>query len=352
VLNSLRTAGLCVEKERSLDGTTQADALRLYRQGRHYAALRLPDELRKAAALFEKSHRLDPSFVNSFLALGETHMLLGMYRGAPMAESATQARLAALTALSIDPGAVCARATLGAAAALSSWDIRTATDEFQQVIRREPACPVAGLWYACTCLAPQGRFSEAIDYLQKGLTVDPAAVGPNSAVGFMHYFAGDLKSATDCARHTIDLRRRHFLGYWLLGLIQQKQGRMAESVASLRNAALFSSDAPPVFSSLTAAVAATGHCAEARAMRESLLRKRRQSYVSPLDLAQVALALGNREEALDLLAQAIEERSAWTLLLPFDGRWGPLRDDAEFCKLLAIMRARVTFPEQARSGSL
>jgi TolB-like protein len=74
--------------------------------------------------------------------------------------------------------------------------------------------------------------------------------------------------------------------------------------------------------------------AEARAILTDLQRRAREQYVSPYCLALMHVALGELDEACDLLAQASAERAAWMIFLPIDPFWTRLRGNERFEILL------------------
>jgi hypothetical protein len=61
-------------------------------------------------------------------------------------------------------------------------------------------------------------------------------------------------------------------------------------------------------------------------------------YVPAYDIALVCAGLGWKDQALDYLARAHQERSGWMTYLKVDPRLDPLRGDARFVELLRRVR--------------
>jgi len=59
----------------------------------------------------------------------------------------------------------------------------------------------------------------------------------------------------------------------------------------------------------------------------------------------VHLGLGDRNQALQELQRAYDERAAWMVWLLKDPRWDPMRGDARFEAIVD----RVGFPREARA---
>ena len=73
-------------------------------------------------------------------------------------------------------------------------------------------------------------------------------------------------------------------------------------------------------------------------MYEELSARRTEGYVPAYDFALVCSGLGWKEQALEYLAKAYEERSGWMTYLKVDPRLDALRSDARFHELLRRVR--------------
>lgn len=89
-----------------------------------------------------------------------------------------------------------------------------------------------------------------------------------------------------------------------------------------------------------------GRVAEARAVYQQLLSRRDEGcYVSPVALGTIHLGLGETEEGLDQLEQAVEERPGPgdILLTGIDPRFQPLHSEVRFSQVLN--RVGLTLPQ-------
>jgi len=62
------------------------------------------------------------------------------------------------------------------------------------------------------------------------------------------------------------------------------------------------------------------------------------AYVPAYDIALVCAGLGWKDQALDYLSRAHQERSGWMTYINVDPRLDPLREDPRFIDLLLRMR--------------
>jgi len=76
---------------------------------------------------------------------------------------------------------------------------------------------------------------------------------------------------------------------------------------------------------------ALGVAGEVRALERS-------RYVSPSDLAKLAIGLGEVESAFAALDRAREERRGWLVYLKVDPLFDPIRGDPRFDELMRVMR--------------
>ena len=88
--------------------------------------------------------------------------------------------------------------------------------------------------------------------------------------------------------------------------------------------------------------ATVGRTAEARAILNELSARSKVAYVPAcdiaLDIALVRVGLGRKDQALENLSQAYQERSGWMTYLDVDPRLDPLRSDPRFIDLLHRVR--------------
>ena len=76
----------------------------------------------------------------------------------------------------------------------------------------------------------------------------------------------------------------------------------------------------------------------ARQVVAELEEKRKTEYVSPVELAQVHIALGNTEKALDWIERAVDERRGWAAYLRVHPILDPVRDEPRFAQLVERMK--------------
>ncbi len=61
----------------------------------------------------------------------------------------------------------------------------------------------------------------------------------------------------------------------------------------------------------------------------------KEKYASPYDLAILYTALGDKDQAIEQLNKAFEERAGWIISLKYEPMFDPLRSDPRFTQLVA-----------------
>ncbi len=100
---------------------------------------------------------------------------------------------------------------------------------------------------------------------------------------------------------------------------------------------------PLILAALGHAYAMAGQRAEGEKVLSELLRMRQHSYVSAFDLAVLYTGLGEKQQALDWLEKAYEERSSFLIYMTWEPRLDPLRHEPRFQEIVR----RVGFPPGA-----
>jgi len=76
-----------------------------------------------------------------------------------------------------------------------------------------------------------------------------------------------------------------------------------------------------------------GNRNEALRVLAELEDRAKTRFVPAYTLAQIQLALGDREKTLDLLEKAVEEHDALLVFLKIDREWDELRNERRFMEL-------------------
>jgi len=297
------------------------EAYESYLRARYYWNKRTDDANRKSQELFRQAIDADPGFAPAWAGLADAHNLVGQ---------APQAKAAAQKALELDPDLAQAHAALGNVALFYDHDLVSAERSFQRAILLDPSYATAHQWYAFG-LAASRRFDEAVARIRKARDLDPLSLSIATDVGNVLFLAGRNAEAESEVRKALDMDPHFAQAHIMLGIIRFQEGDLASAE---REAAAGG------WSGARAVVEArAGHSEQALALLDSLPDRPERFRMWR---AEVRLALGEPEAALDELEQAAAEHSGDVILLAADPRFASLRGNPRFGELLRRLRLPAT----------
>ncbi|MBA2704950.1 MAG: tetratricopeptide repeat protein [Blastocatellia bacterium] len=118
-----------------------------------------------------------------------------------------------------------------------------------------------------------------------------------------------------------------------LGQSYEFQGRYDEAIAAYQKAIELSERTSNILGLLGHAYAVSGRRGEALKILNELKEMSAHGYVSPYDLATLYTGLGDKDNAINHLSRAYEERAGWIITLKVEPMFDPLRSDPRFADL-------------------
>ena len=115
-----------------------------------------------------------------------------------------------------------------------------------------------------------------------------------------------------------------------MGCIYAEQQEYDKAISELKRAIELSPGTPEYIAELGYVYGNSGHDHQAREVLEQLANSRARGEASAYSLAVVYSGLGNREDTLRLLQQAVSERAAGIVKLKVSPFFKKFRDDPEF----------------------
>lgn len=329
---------LTPEDERRLaaSGSVVPEAYEAYLRGRFWWNRRTDEGFRNAIASFEEAMELDSAYAPAYAGLADAHGLMAYYGTVPPREGYSEAIGAARQAIELDDRLAAAHTSLGGALLFYEWDWEGAEREFRRAIELNPGYATAHHWY-WALLSVVGRMDEAWEHIARARELDPFSLIINRDLGKHHYFSRDYDRAVEALRETLAIDSNFFLAHWYLGKVHERAGRFTEAIESYERSVALSGRSPIQLGALGHALARAGNETRAREIVVELERLRATRYVDPFAIAEVYLALGDRDAAFRWFDRAHEERSVYLIYLVRDPRYDEIRSDSRFIDLVARM---------------
>jgi Tfp pilus assembly protein PilF len=242
-----------------------------------------------------------------------------------------KARDAAQKALQLDDRLGEAHTSLAVITYQYDWNWLGAEKEFRQAVELSPSDAEAHHQYGWF-LAFTGRKAESIREFTQAQQLDP--LGPFITVDLNVPYAWDKEYdiALDYVQRGIELDPNFYGGPYVSGWIEMERGRYPEAIEKLRRARQLE-EASWVVASLGCAYAASGNRVEAQKILDELTERSKHGYVSPYYFAQIYAGLGDKEKAIAFLEQAAEDRSIWMVWLKVERMFDNIRTDPRFVAL-------------------
>ena len=141
------------------------------------------------------------------------------------------------------------------------------------------------------------------------------------------------QAVRECGK-ALDLDPRFVRGHLCLGEAYEQKGDGDRAAQEFLEAKVLGGDAMEVIAALKQATASAGYIGYFRTRLVQLTEKAKTGYVSPYDVADIYVRLGNQEEAMRWLNKALEEHSPYLVNLQIEPRLDRLRSDRRFQELV------------------
>jgi len=287
-------------------------------------------ELEPARVMFERAREIAPAWAPPHVGLANYYTSLPFFSDVPPVNVFPKARDALVRALELDDALAEAHAAIAYVRAYYEWDWRAAEQEFRRALELRPNYADAYFSYS-RFLAARGRLDEALAQIGRATELDPLSVPLQANTALLNYFAGRYEAALSKLHETLAIDSANTLVKWGIALVAEQQGRPGEAIAILDPISRTNLNRK---SSLGHAYAIAGRVAEARSVLDSLHARAAGSYVPAYYFALVHAGLGERDQALQYLERAYQERSTVLAYLRIDPRLRALRDHPRFSALV------------------
>jgi len=322
-------------------GTNQAMAARLhaedkesrdfYLQGRYHWKLATPESIRNSVACFTQAVDSDMSYAAAWAALAQALIVSSMFGFLSPQATRTRAKDAAEKAVELNPLLPEAHVALGSALSLLDWDWVAGEQELQKAVQLDPHDPTGHLAYGLQ-LACRRRWDVALAAVEKALELDPAALFANFIVGWLYGVSGRHDEAIAQHKLVLQFAPDNGLPQFGLGLAYLGKGMFQDSIAHFTNANQLKCRWL-IRGHLGYSYAMNGQRAEALQEMSTLDAQRGSHYVSPASFAAISVGLGEKDQALHYIEQALEDRDTFLAVNLLNPAFDSLGNESRFLEV-------------------
>ena len=316
--------------------TENVEAYQLYLQGLFYWNKWTQADFKRAAEFFTQAAQKDPRYALSYAGLADAYSMLGDAGYLPPSEAWPKAKAAAMQALDIDDTLPEAHASLGLVKEHFEWDWNGAEREFRRAIELNPNSATAHHWYG-DFLANMGRSEEGLRETKKAQELDPLSLIINTTLAKQLYLAGKNDQAVEQLRKVLDIDAKFAPARPLLEEVYAGMGKQKEAVAE-REKILSLSGSPELAASIEEDFSKGGYKGVLQSWLDGLTEISKYGYISPYNIAQAYMRMGEKEKTFSWLEKAYEEHDSGLVSLAVEPMFDPIRSDPRFKDLLRRMK--------------
>ncbi len=312
--------------------TADAEAYQLYLKGRFYWNKRTADDFKKSIGFFEQAIAKDPNYAMAYSGLADAYTLLTVYSAESPRELMPKAKAAALKALELDDKLAEAHASFGQIMVYYDYDLATAENQYRRAIELNPNYASAHQWLA-EHLAAVKRQDEAIAEIKRALDVDPVSVIMNRLYADILADGRRYDEAIEQYKRTLELDPNFPTTHSFLGRAYEAKGMYDEAVARYAEAAKLAGLPPEVIAKANQVYAKSGWKAYLQESLDQIQRQPGNRKFPPFVIATYYARLGKKDEAMEALQRAYDERDFRMTLLSVAWEFDGIRSDPRFVEL-------------------
>jgi tetratricopeptide (TPR) repeat protein len=212
-----------------------------------------------------------------------------------------------------------------------TWDWAGAEQEFTRAIELNPSLARAHSAFSAY-LSIMSRHDQAIAEMKRARELDPLSLRYNANIGYAYYWARQYDQAIEQLTRTLELDQNFAPAHGLLGYAFAGKGDYTHAIAEYRESIKLRGENTSDQCYLGVALAKAGQRAEAEAILKQL--ETTKEYVSPTELAQLYVGLGDKEKALEALERAYMAHDLQLQYLGVEPLYDSLRTDPRFQELI------------------
>jgi len=334
IAEELKTVLSPEEKEQIENSRTKnPEAYNLYLKGRFFWNKRTEEGFKKSVEYFEKSVAEDPDYALAYAGLADAYFLITWYGWYSQMEGFARAKKFTLRALEIDKNLAEAHATLGSLISWSEWKWEEARKELLLAIKLNPDYLMAHSYYS-ELLDIFRQNDEARKQINLALELDPFFPMVNSLSGLFYYNEGKYEESLDEYRKVHELDPDNIRAYWKCFNIYLLQGENLKAVEALQKIMLMDTSTVRNVTVVKDVYNKSGVSGLLNWLIESELKNPK---ISPVSLASWYAIINRKEEALEWLEKAMEERSPSIPRINNDPVFDNLRSEPGFKAIIKKM---------------
>src|SRR3984893_10719745 len=276
---------------------------------------------------------IDPAYAPAHAVMADCYTALSVFGALRAKEAFPRAKAAATKAVEMAPTLSDAHLAVGLVNLYFDWDWDAAERHMRLAVELSPRSARAryglSLW-----LLVQHRYQEAIQEADFALELDPLSLPMNFNVGYLNYFAGNNDRAIAQFEKVLEMDPSFVQASLILCPAYLRKRLPAEALAVVEKALPISGNWSSLRAMLAVVHAGAGRAAQALEILEDLKKEGASVPLFSYWAAIVFNVLNDREQALDWLEKACEERIGFVALLKVASGFRNLTEEPRYQAIL------------------
>ncbi|MFK7932022.1 MAG: helix-turn-helix domain-containing protein [Saprospiraceae bacterium] len=319
-------------------------AYQLYLKGRYYLMKLTKTDSEKAVVIFKEVIVAQPNFPHAYLDINQAYTYMGTMGLIPAKEAFMKAQPFLAKALALNKDLPKSQLNLSWICSWQNWDFDGA---YRHIIRAMELHPTDEMYLTMSnLLAVEAKFDAALNYIDKALQLDPFSAMNIHFKGFIFYLQEKYEAAIPLFEKSLAIKPDLPFPPMCIGFIFLLTERPAEGLAYFQNLPNTNAENLTKLGGTALAYAALGDTEKVKMYISQLEAKlQTDSIGSAMNyLILLKTMLGQHEEAIKILEQAIAYQLPLALLLYTEPLVKPLRVLPRFQELMRqIFTREITF---------
>ncbi|PWU06552.1 MAG: hypothetical protein C5B51_12045 [Terriglobia bacterium] len=312
-------------------GTMDAEAYRLYLEGRYLFGKRTEEGFGQSVQKFEQSIARDPNYADAHASLAEAILIRSGYGAMAQGSVMARVREEAGKAVALDPGLADPHRVLGLLAENYDYNRRAAESEYRRALEVAPN-DAATHDYFGEFLGLTGRFDEAEREMRLAARLDPLSPVVQTDWAKVAMLARNYDVALERTQRVLDLNPAFPNVYTIRELVFAFTGRPEKSLAAQQEGVRLYGlkDHALGFSFVAATAARTWDAARYLAEAEEQ-QKTGMRWTAGISYARTVAWMNQPDRAIDLIEKTLRTHEAPGIVgLEVEPGWDPLRGHPRF----------------------
>jgi len=309
---------------------SNAEAHRLYLQGRHYLGRYEREEVANGIRCLRQALELEPGHALAWASLGGAYSIEADWGWVPAAEGYERSRESVERALSLEPDVAEGHAQLGWIRMVYDWDWRGADASYRRAVELAPG-NASVLLGAGSLAYNVGRLQEAIELYGRAVEQDPLSSGSLNNLGRALHAADRFAEAEEAYRRGLELAPQRVGTHADLALTLLAEGRGEQALAEAMQ--------EPLEWARLRSLAMVRHAMGKRTESDEALRKLIEidSEGGAYQIAEVHAKRGEPDAAFGWLERAYAQRDPGLAEMKTNPHFRSLQNDPRWATFLNRM---------------